>query len=146
VTRTAVRLMLGGAALVAAGCRSSDQISDVPFGRPVPTRLGNVVTLEAWRPAANPVAADHPPGLALKSCRTRSKGLLLDASGFALRTARGAVLHPSGSNLTAVGPDCLEGELAFQIPAGDHPRFATYRAGYTLLRWRIPPPPSPARS
>ena len=143
MTPTAVGLILGGAVLV-AGCRSGDQISDVRLGQPVPTRAGNVVTLEGWRPGADPSAPGHQSGLALKSCRTRPRGLLLDAGGFALRTVAGVVLAPNGSNLSAVGPDCLEGELTFAVPAGDRPRFVTYRAGATVLRWRIPSSPGPA--
>jgi hypothetical protein len=130
------RMTAGGALVVALACGSGPGISTVHLGEPVATAQGNAVTVYGWRPTGDPEGGGHP-GLTFKSCRSRPKGLVLNASAFALRTTAGAVLQASGSRLSAAGQDCVTGELLFNLPAGARPEYATYRAGATLLRWRL---------
>ena len=102
------------------------------------TRPGNVVTVYGWKaPSGGIEPSNQTSGLDLKSCRTRRDGLLLDAGGFSVRTAQGAVLVADGSEFTAVGSDCVTGQILFDVPARDEPEYALYRSGATLFRWRI---------
>lgn len=108
------------------------------------TRPGNVVTVYGWRPTG-PGAANSGSGLELKSCRTDRHAVVLDAGGFTMRTIGGAAVQPSGSNFTAVGADCVTGRIFFEVPAGDQPGYALYRAGSKLLRWGIAADPTPLK-
>jgi hypothetical protein len=85
-------------------------------------------------------------GLDLESCRTRRNGLLLDACGFTVRTARGAVVPPGGSNFTAagdprqMGADGQSNPLRLRgVPAWRRRRRLSHKSGPTLLRKRVGP-------
>jgi hypothetical protein len=134
-----VSCVAAGTFAVGAGCGAGrPQPSPVSVGAKVATRPGNVVTVYGWRPpVVGPGADHHGPGLELKSCRTDRHAVVLDAGGFTVRTAGGAVLQPGGSDFTAVGADCVTGRIFFDVPAGDEPEYALYRAGSKLLRWGI---------
>ena len=137
--RLAASWLVAGALLVGAGCSSRPGLSQVQLGKRVATRNGNVVTVYGWKQPAHGGESDSQgPGLQLESCRTRRNGLLLDAGNFTVRTALGAVVPAGGSNFTADG-DCVRGQILFDVPAGDEPQYALYRAGRKVLRWRISP-------
>jgi hypothetical protein len=122
-----VSFLVAGTLAVGTGCSAAAQTSQAHLGEKVTTRPGNVVTVYGWRSS----------GLDLKSCRTDRHAVVLDAGGFTVRTVGGAVLQASGSNFTAVGNDCVTGQIFFHVPAGDEPEYALDRAGSKLLRWRI---------
>jgi hypothetical protein len=129
------------AALASASCSGRARTSDERLGQPTTTGRGNVVTVYGWRGAAGGSAgAAQGGGLQLRSCRTNRHGLVLDAGAFAIRTARGAVLSGNGSRLDTAGSDCVTGEVLYDVPSGDRPEYALYRAGASVLRWRLAPP------
>ena len=135
--RLAVGWLVAGALLVGAGCSPSPGLAQVQLGKKVATRAGNVVTVYGWKQPAHGRESDSS-GLQLESCRTRRNGLLLDAGNFTVRTALGAIVPASGSNFTADG-DCVRGQILFDVPAGDEPQYALYRASRKVLRWSISP-------
>ncbi len=136
--RSLLTWLVAGTLVVGAGCSRRYAVSHVQVGKKVATRNGNVVTVYGWKGASPDRATDIPgSGLDLESCRTRRNGLLLDAGSFTVRTARGAVVPPGGSNFTAAG-DCVRGQIFFDVPAGDEPEYAQYRIGAKVLRWNIP--------
>src|SRR5438552_3246500 len=109
--RLAVSWLVGGTLLVLAGCSPSPAVSQVPLGKKVATRDGNVVTVYGWKqPSHGGESNGQRSGLELESCRTRRNGLLLDAGNFTVRTVLGAVLPAGGSNFTADG-DCVRGQI-----------------------------------
>jgi hypothetical protein len=123
---------------VGTGCSPGAQLSQVQFGQSVKTRPGNVVTVYRWRPpVVGTTGNDRRAGLELKSCRTDRHAVVLDAGGFTVRTVGGTVVEPNGSEFAAVGADCVTGQIFFEVPAGDEPQYALYRAGSKLLRWHI---------
>ena len=129
--------LVAGTLVVSAGCSQRHAVSHVELGKKVATRNGNAVIVYGWKRDSPDGASDSPgSGLDLESCRTRRNGLLLDASNFTVRTARGAVVPPGGSNFTAAG-DCVRGQIHFDVPAGDEPEYAQYRIGAKALRWNI---------
>ncbi|HEV7685019.1 MAG TPA: hypothetical protein VGQ80_00525 [Acidimicrobiia bacterium] len=126
-------MLIGG-----IGCSPGAQISQVHVGQNVRTRPGNVVTVYGWTPPVfGSTADDRRAGLELKSCRTDGHAVILDAGGFTVRTVGGTVVQPDGSQFAAVGAACLTGRIFFDVPAGDEPQYALYRAGSKLLRWAI---------
>lgn len=129
--------LIAGTLVLAAGCTQGGGMSEVQLGKKVATRDGNVVTVFGWRESsAGGENHGQGPGLELESCRTRRNGLLLDAGNFTVRTTSGTVVPAGGSNFTAAG-DCVRGRVLFQLPGGDEPEYALYRAGRKVLRWKI---------
>lgn len=132
-----VSWLVAGILLVGAGCSPSGEVSQVQLGKNVATRDGNVVTVYGWKQRSDGGGGNNQgSGLEMQSCRTRQNGLLLDAANFTVRTVLGAVVPPGGSNFTADG-DCVRGQILFDVPAGDKPQYALYRAGRRILRWSI---------
>jgi hypothetical protein len=131
--------LAAGTLAVGAGCSTGGaRASLVAVGKEVTSRPGTVVTVYGWRPL--PAGAGrHGSGLELQSCRADRHAVVLAAGGFTVRTARGAVVQPGGFDFTAVGADCVTGRIFFDVPVGDEPQYALYRAGSKLLRWVIAP-------
>ena len=128
--------LIAVALVLAAGCAMGG-VSHVQLGEKVATRDGNVVTVFGWvESSAHAETGGQGSGLELESCRTRRNGLLLDAGNFKVRTTSGTVLPAGGSNFTAEA-DCVRGQVFFQLPGGDEPEYAQYRAGRKVLRWKI---------
>ena len=138
------RALIAATLVVASACSPGSRFSRVGLGEQVTTGEGNVVTVYGWvRPSSGGEAANPMSGLDLRSCRTRRDGLLLDAGGFTVQTARGNVLVGNGSRLTAEGSDCVRGQIFFDVPAGEEPEFAQYRTGRKLIRWSLSDAGSP---
>lgn len=141
--------LVAGILAATTACSPGATSSEVNLGEKVATGWGNVVIVYGLRPSQPTTEGGKPiSGLDLKSCRTRRDGVLLNAGAFSVRTAGGVVLQASGSRLDAMEPDCVTGQILFDVPAGDQAQYALYRVGSKLLRWRIattPEPPANAR-